>query len=149
MQQCFTKHMQLRTVVANYFHRCLRRYSLKTHNNKPNQQLQLFFPAILQLALLQPSLLTLRFHILFSSITFFLHGIHLQFALNQSHMLNQEKAMPNFLKFLSTFLLGLYQLLQVNYAITRTFSLKKDQYSQVIPINKNVPPPLLPPIFPW
>lgn len=45
MQQCFTKHVQLRAVVANDFHRCwcLFREYLKRNNKEPNQQLQLVF----------------------------------------------------------------------------------------------------------
>lgn len=110
----------------------------------PTSKSSLFSPAILQLALLQSPLLTLTFPIFpqkIAGITSFLHGVHLQFALNQCHMLKQENTVLHVLKFLSAFLRKLHQLLQANRAVTETFSLKKDQYSQVIAINKRVPTP--------
>lgn len=66
--------------------------------------------------------------------------MHLWFALNQSHV-KLGKDYAKLLGISEHLLLELYQILQVNYAIIKTFSIKKVQEGQVVAINKNVPLP--------
>lgn len=145
MQWSLTTYMHW---VTYAFHRCLLRCSLGRHNKESKEQqsnFSHFFPVCLTV--------TFSFNTDSSSfpyktagITSFLHGVHLHFALNQSQVLSQEKALLSFLKSLPEDLFTWEVPAYTEENVAYVFPLKKEEKEESSNCHINIFNPLF---FTW